>query len=747
MSDEKIYLATKDDLTAAEKRITVLENGVGVGDSYTRIISSYISPSCLYVDEANERFIVGGSATSYIISDGVTALSSSDVKKADSSVSTNSVETICYLKHLDRWVMAENNNYYYYSDDIENNVWTKVDHGETGHIKTAYSEKLQRMVAVFSTSSKKCIKWSDDGATLNDCTLSSSVSFTDVCWCDWLDCFFAYGKNGTTAVSSDGINWTIRTGGTTLYKDYIVCTDNYAWTFSDNGLYYTSDLVNWVSFPVTTSGLLTKNIRNICYSGGYVIICNVDASIVLLNDNDLKSVINFDISGTGWTYADMAGINGNTLFLVNNNDYNRIYRVDFAESSVMRLLKKHIGDAKAEMSDIKKSVSDGKTLVANAITAKGVSTATNATFQTMADNVSSIITLDSVPHTTADGTVYDNAYINTNEVKYVIDFTNLNNAVYTNSSSVKMSHACYGDGNIVFIAQTGDIFYSSNGSDWNTSTVDTGNTSKYKSIVYGNGKYVVLEYDSSKVYVSTDLINWEAVSTGVTYSGGDIAFGDGRFVVSSNGSSASKQFAYSDDAVNWVTTDYISSNIKFSLVEYCGNNTFLAASRVNTAYYVYLSTDGGVTWTGSTKLPTSSSTRIYSVAYGNGIYVMKGASSILTSTDGLNWSLSSTSISAEILYFDEDIKMFICVGDRVIGYSKDAITWNTFNEYLIPYYDLNQNKLAKSVGVAIKFGNKIFIASDESWTHISSINHEYMVLCKIPNNTYLDGVDYVKYVP
>lgn len=44
----------------------------------------------------------------------------------------------------------------------------------------------------------------------------------------------------------------------------------------------------------------------------------------------------------------------------------------------------------SDIDDLKKSVSDGKTLVANAITAKGVTTATDATFQTMADNIALI---------------------------------------------------------------------------------------------------------------------------------------------------------------------------------------------------------------------------------------------------------------------------------------------------------------------------------------------------------------------
>ena len=45
-----------------------------------------------------------------------------------------------------------------------------------------------------------------------------------------------------------------------------------------------------------------------------------------------------------------------------------------------------------DLDDLFQSVSDGKTLVANAITGKGVSTATNATFATMASNISKINT-------------------------------------------------------------------------------------------------------------------------------------------------------------------------------------------------------------------------------------------------------------------------------------------------------------------------------------------------------------------
>ena len=54
-------------------------------------------------------------------------------------------------------------------------------------------------------------------------------------------------------------------------------------------------------------------------------------------------------------------------------------------------------DVVQALDDVKKSVSDGKELVANAITAKGVSTAVDAEFEVMATNIASIETLDSAP--------------------------------------------------------------------------------------------------------------------------------------------------------------------------------------------------------------------------------------------------------------------------------------------------------------------------------------------------------------
>ena len=51
-----------------------------------------------------------------------------------------------------------------------------------------------------------------------------------------------------------------------------------------------------------------------------------------------------------------------------------------------------LGNVQAEVDALKKSVSDGKKSVAEAITDKGIITATDAAFATMADNIGQIST-------------------------------------------------------------------------------------------------------------------------------------------------------------------------------------------------------------------------------------------------------------------------------------------------------------------------------------------------------------------
>lgn len=55
--------------------------------------------------------------------------------------------------------------------------------------------------------------------------------------------------------------------------------------------------------------------------------------------------------------------------------------------AIVNAINVEIENLKTEVDDTKKSVSEGKTLVANALTAKNVETSSNATFQEIADNI------------------------------------------------------------------------------------------------------------------------------------------------------------------------------------------------------------------------------------------------------------------------------------------------------------------------------------------------------------------------
>lgn len=60
----------------------------------------------------------------------------------------------------------------------------------------------------------------------------------------------------------------------------------------------------------------------------------------------------------------------------------------------MDIIDRTVGTLQEDVASTKKSVSDGKTLVANAITAKGIDTAADAAFATMAENIEEIVTLE-----------------------------------------------------------------------------------------------------------------------------------------------------------------------------------------------------------------------------------------------------------------------------------------------------------------------------------------------------------------
>ena len=126
-----------------------------------------------------------------------------------------------------------------------------------------------------------------------------------------------------------------------------------------------------------------------------------DTVFVIDGQGMLMPGVGFKVSGRtitmteGWGLGDGGGIIVLRNATVNPED-ELISGVKIADGTITanKLADDVFTDINNEIAAVKKSVSDGKTAVANAITAKGISTATDAEFATMATNISSIITLE-----------------------------------------------------------------------------------------------------------------------------------------------------------------------------------------------------------------------------------------------------------------------------------------------------------------------------------------------------------------
>lgn len=127
------------------------------------------------------------------------------------------------------------------------------------------------------------------------------------------------------------------------------------------------------------------------------------------------------VEGLTIDYIGIDGIEKSQKFTfvdAHNNDLksiNELFVDDVLVSVILDTTKSraHIQNAdtnaylESEFSELKNSVGNGKTLVANAITAKGTTTATDATFETMAANIGNI---KSIKHVKVSNKYHNDTY-------------------------------------------------------------------------------------------------------------------------------------------------------------------------------------------------------------------------------------------------------------------------------------------------------------------------------------------------
>ena len=209
------------------------------------------------------------------------------------------------------------------------------------------------------------------------------------------------------------------------------------------------------------------------------------------------------------------------------------------------------------------------------------------------------------------------------------------------TSSDAWMQVCYDDGKFVAVSNTKYIVYTTDGVTWTTTFVNaTGtNPTVYFGVCYGNGKWIVIDYNNGITKYSTDLVSWTEGSLGASYMWRWVLFGLGKFIAMTSTS----KIAYSTDAITWTIIDTPGYFTKMRYI----NNKFYSFDGNSKKNMIYYSTDA----INLTSITLSSIAYMSDICYDSSKYIIScggnsyDTSYFLYSTDGITWSQQTLSIS------------------------------------------------------------------------------------------------------
>jgi hypothetical protein len=228
---------------------------------------------------------------------------------------------------------------------------------------------------------------------------------------------------------------------------------------------------------------------------------------------------------------------------------------------------------------------------------------------------------------------YSSDGINWNTTTLPLTSPQWNSLIYAGNKFVAISN------------QNNRIVYSEDGVSWSEATNLDGFN---KSIAYGDGKFVFLRTGSdgnsvpiiqyTENFLSTlvpqfpqDFVNWNS-----------IAYGSGKFVaVRSDSGSATNQVAYSEDADNWNLLTIPNMFLQTPKIEYGDGKFVIINNSTLTSYY----SQDGMSWSQTTIPITADWTEL---KYVNDKFIaVRNGSEYIYSEDGINWNLNSFPISGQ----------------------------------------------------------------------------------------------------
>lgn len=337
---------------------------------------------------ANGKFIIGAGGRNSTTKKYGPFLYSTDGKVWDLGVGTptDEVRNITYGNGM--YVAVGNDGIWYSADGI---TWEDTSAANRSVDSVAYGNGM--FVALGSDTSyisKDGVTWTKNEGVFDNCEGDGVIPTIHMAYGNGM--FVAISHYDTNILySSNGINWTgilLKDGDTSLTVHGIVYANNKFIVIYNtpsilgSNIAYSSNGINWttLSLPLNNS---SASLYGVTYGGGkFVAVGSYGTCYESQDGINWTSCITDDLT---YNYSAEYVAYGNGKFV----SISRTSSTSGIKTACAEFIKTYT-PLKDIVEDLKKSVSDGKTLLAEAITGKGVETASDATFETMASNVNGI---------------------------------------------------------------------------------------------------------------------------------------------------------------------------------------------------------------------------------------------------------------------------------------------------------------------------------------------------------------------
>ena len=242
--------------------------------------------------------------------------------------------------------------------------------------------------------------------------------------------------------------------------------------------------------------------------------------------------------------------------------------------------------------------------------------------------------------------------------------------------------------------------YSADGLIWTLPIYDD-----TRAIAYGNGAFVIVG-DTGLIYSSEDGINWQQQGGNSlqVLERGAIIFAEGRFVYSRPSSSI--RFSYDGLQLDHSTL-VLGTNDSFQDIHYNGS-LYIAVTGDGAIY----SSDDALVWT--ERLPEDDTRNFLAVASGGGRYVAVGyQGAVFSSADGLSWSDVAPAVTGTktLNSVTHGSRGFVVAGSSgALFTSPDGLVWTAATSG-------TSSSLTKVV-----YGHGIYVVVGASGTHLSSVD-------------------------